>query len=62
LGIKRIIVESLNGICIVNQLLDRAYTEREVRVVFGRLKLPIFSLHIDLMGTALLVVGKNHWS
>ncbi len=58
--ISRIIVESLNGKCVVNIPLDREYTEEEVRKVLeDDNKLPILSLDVDLVGTALVIIIGN---
>ena len=60
--IQRLIVESANGVCIVNQPLDRRYSEAEVRAVLEAEKLPVMSLDVDTVGTALVVIGRNYYS
>ncbi len=60
--IQRLIVESFNGVCVVNQPLDRRYSEAEVRAVLEAEKLPVISLDVDTVGTALVVIGRNYYS
>ena len=60
--IQRLIVESANGVCVVNQPLDRPYSEAEVRAVLEAEKLPVVSLDVDTVGTALVVIGRNYYS
>ena len=59
--IKKLIVESLNRIVMVCNMLDRAYTEEEVREVFAKNKTPIRSLDIDTVGVALVTVEFNYY-
>jgi len=60
-NIKRVIVESMNGTTVVNNPLKAPVTEAELRVPFQRLKLPILSVVVDTVGTALVKVGKNYY-
>lgn len=58
--IKKIIVESANGVCVGCYNLDREYSEREVReVIADKNKLPILSISTDIVGTALVIICQN---
>ena len=59
-NIKHVIVESMDGTTVVNNPLKDPVTEGELRAVFQRSKLPILSVAVDTVGTALVKVNKRH--
>ena len=57
--IKRIIVEDMQGLTVLNNQLSCPTNEQELRTQFAQDKLFILSLATDIMGTALVRVGRR---
>lgn len=57
--IRKIIVQSMNNVTVTNNPLKDICTEDELRKEFAKQKLPILSVSIDSVGTALVVIAKN---
>jgi len=59
--IRRLIIESQNGYTLVNNPLTEPITEDTLRRQFKEARLPLWSVAIDSVGTALVTVAQSWW-